>query len=81
MVETTLQQYVHLEATETTEGSRMTTDKDIDDMRTGKEDTIRETTGTAADHRVDPAAGADHPENHKENLEGAPHHYTSTPLP
>ena len=50
------------------------TDRDIDDMRTGKEDTIREKTETAADHQADLAAEADTPEGHNADSEGAPHH-------
>ena len=57
------------------------TDRDMENnMRTGKEDTIREKTETAADHRVDPVAEADHPKSHNADSEGAPHHCMSTPL-
>ena len=51
------------------------TDREIDDMRTGKADTIGETVPeTTIDLQVDPAAEADHPKGHNADLEGAPHH-------
>ena len=73
--ETISQQDTQLEATETTEGSTMMTGKGIEcDMRTGRADTIREKTDTAADHQADLVAEADTPEGHNTKSEGAPHH-------